>query len=468
MALNVMCSEKGKPIIVFDNYKFYKYRTLKSTSETVWCCVLKSCRAKLYTLGENSNLIFSKSCGSHEHEAVIASVLNRERINNGVKRKADECLCERPSKIIHKELSTRVETMQTFSRKDMTYVRNNLGRMKRQQFPKLPKSSKEFQECLNTLDVKTIQDEDFLLCNDISEGVVIFACKRNLEFMCAQNIFYMDGTFDHCPKYYFQLFTIHVLVNTIYVPVVFCLLKDKRKSTYVNILRIMASKCEEFGYIWSPDAFVIDFEKGIHTSVSEVFPYCKIIGCRFHLAQAWYRKILQIGLSNEYRNPSSDIGKWLHYVFGLTYLPPHEVGDAFSFELAEDMPNDWRITQFADYLTDTYICESANFPPEMWADHSADISRTTNCCESFHSKFKTYCSVYHPNIHVFLKVLGEVQTDTYIRMNSVAKHEKFGMRIEQERTIKFMEQKIIDYKNNKIGRYDFLKCMSYKFSSVVL
>jgi hypothetical protein len=53
-----------------------------------------------------------------------------------------------------------------------------------------------------------------------------------------------------------------------------------------------------------------------------------------------YRKILQVGLSKEYRNPRSDMDKWLHQVFGLTFLHPDEVGHAFSFELSQDMPRD--------------------------------------------------------------------------------------------------------------------------------
>jgi hypothetical protein len=60
------------------------------------------------------------------------------------------------------------------------------------------------------------------------------------------------------------------------------------------------------------------------------------------------------------------------------------------------MPRD--VTEFADYLTDNYISEDSSFPPYIWAECSTDISRTMNCCENSHSKFKNYCLAYHPNI----------------------------------------------------------------------
>lgn len=132
-----------------------------------------------------------------------------------------------------------------------------------------------------------------------------------------------------------------------------------------------------------------------------------------------WRKIQQVGLSDAYKDKESATGRWLHYLFGLTFLSPEEVGDAFSFEFAEEKPVDPRITEFADYLTDNYIDEYSSFPPSVWAANSESITRTTNACESFHAKFNADCSSPHPNINVFLKVILAVQTDTYIKINSV-------------------------------------------------
>jgi len=35
----------------------------------------------------------------------------------------------------------------------------------------------------------------------------------------------------------------------------------------------------------------LDFEKAAHNAVLEVFKNCQVVGCRFHLSQAWFRRI---------------------------------------------------------------------------------------------------------------------------------------------------------------------------------
>ncbi|CAH1098551.1 unnamed protein product [Psylliodes chrysocephalus] len=112
-------------------------------------------------------------------------VLNRQKVSNQVKRKAEDWMCDRPTKIIHREINSQKQCLDTLTSKDMKYIRNNFGREKRKLFPKLPKSSADVQITLNLLDIKTIKDEQFLLVNDPTEEIIVFSCKSNIEFMCA-------------------------------------------------------------------------------------------------------------------------------------------------------------------------------------------------------------------------------------------------------------------------------------------
>jgi hypothetical protein len=45
--MELQFSERGHPLIVFDNLKFRKYRELKRFGETVWCCTNKKCVTKV-------------------------------------------------------------------------------------------------------------------------------------------------------------------------------------------------------------------------------------------------------------------------------------------------------------------------------------------------------------------------------------------------------------------------------------
>jgi hypothetical protein len=52
------------------------------------------------------------------------------------------------------------------------------------------------------------------------------------------------------------------------------------------------------------------------------------------------------------------------------------------------------------------------FPPKLWSSNDA-----TNACESF-NRFNSSFYHYHPNIYLFVKVLKDIQTETYIHIRS--------------------------------------------------
>lgn len=78
--------------------------------------------------------------------------------------------------------------------------------------------------------------------------------------------------------------------------------------------------CRNINIEFLPKEIVVDFEIAIHNAISSIWQSVKITGCRFHLTQSWYRQIQKLGLTNEYKDQNSEIGKWLHYCFGLIFL----------------------------------------------------------------------------------------------------------------------------------------------------
>jgi hypothetical protein len=52
----------------------------------------------------------------------------------------------------------------------------------------------------------------------------------------------------------------------------------------------------------------------MHVTVTNLFQDVVIKSCRFHLGQAWWRKIQALGLAKEYKKNVTDISKWLHHL----------------------------------------------------------------------------------------------------------------------------------------------------------
>ena len=77
----------------------------------------------------------------------------------------------------------------------------------------------------------------------------------------------------------------------------------------------------------------LEFEIAVHEAVRSVWPNVIIKACQFHLGQAWYRKIQNLGLSKEYKDLESDIGMLLKTFFGLSYLDSSDVADCFAFDI---------------------------------------------------------------------------------------------------------------------------------------
>jgi hypothetical protein len=126
------------------------------------------------------------------------------------------------------------------------------------------------------------------------------------------------------------------------------------------------------------------------------------VGCRFHLTQSWWKRIQLLRLKSDYIDPNSEIGKWLHLIFGLSLLPSSEVDDCFVEDLMSIKPLSEKLIEFFDYLIDTNISSSSTLPPALWVMNSIDSERTTNACESFHYIIRHFRRTLVVHIQTFL------------------------------------------------------------------
>lgn len=376
------------------------------------------------------------------------------------KNRAIENISEKPAKVIHSVLETRPKVVSTLTTRDISYIRTNIYRARNKIQPRLPTNIKETILILQEMEVNTIRGENFVAVANAVKHIVILSCDRNLLALCNSEEIYVDGTFKCCLKYFLQLFTLHIFDNGHYIPLAFCLLPNKDTETYAEAFRLIKERCEEMQVAFNPRRVIVDFEKGIHRALIKIWPSIIIIGCRFHLGQSWFRKMQELGLAASYTKAEGELGKWLNYVFGLSYLDPDEVSECFVLDLISIQPCNEVLVKFADYLVNNYIESSSTFPPQIWARLAPSLRITTNCCESFHAHFNSNFYENHPSLFIFLNALRTVQTETYIKLQSVGEEKKIkDVKVRQRNEI--IRNKINEYKRGLISRFEYVKCLGY-------
>jgi len=113
---------------------------------------------------------------NHNHDLESEGKMMRQVIRNSVKRKAQEELCERPLKLIHLELKNKKTDFLTTT--DISCIRKKIYATRRSILPKKPTDIQDVHSSLNSLEIKTFDNETFLLMNDSNQNLVMFSCKK--------------------------------------------------------------------------------------------------------------------------------------------------------------------------------------------------------------------------------------------------------------------------------------------------
>lgn len=178
------------------------------------------------------------------------------------------------------------------------------------------------------------------------------------------------------------------------------------------------------------------------------------------MSQSWWRSIQSHGLSKDYKDKDSECGRWLRWSFGLALLQPEEVEDSFVEDFMSIMPA--RAQPYADYLVGTYVAEDSQFPPHVWASSDVSSERTTNACESFHSKFGSNFDTFHPNIFLFVDAIKNTQIDVYIGLRSLNVSRKIKD-LKYLKSIENLQECNLLYVSRKITRMEFVKRASFHY-----
>jgi len=260
--------------------------------------------------------------------------------------------------------------------------------------------SKSYDEAISQLTswqetLLTFKKEKCLYIND--NKIVSLTSETNLKTLCDNSEFILaDGTFRYCPRYFYQLYTIHIYKNGLYLPLANYFLTGKTTNHYIEIWQSLINLCNSMKLVFDPKSIRVDFEKTAHLAIQLCFPLCNTYDCRSNLGQARYRKLNQDfpSLRNEYK-ANTKVGKWIKNFFGLSFISPEVVPGVFcEFEIT---PNS-DVLKFSDYIYDNYIEENCLFPPDMWAEIPSNSPKTTNGAEAFRSHYNAQFYCTHPSM----------------------------------------------------------------------
>jgi hypothetical protein len=85
---------------------------------------------------------------------------------------------------------------------------------------------------------------------------------------------------------------------------------------------LLDDSCNRFNLDVCIKTIHLDFEDRMHVTVTNLFPDVVIKSCRFHLGQAWWRKIQALGLAKEYKKSVTDIST-CKCIFGANQYRPN-------------------------------------------------------------------------------------------------------------------------------------------------
>ena len=450
-------TNKGKKAIILDGYIYRLCYSSKICNS--WRCSIKGalkCSARIKTTCNNDTILTWNVVHTHSPDY---KKTERQELRTRIKRKATEDIATRPAKVIRTELESFSEEYLTVS--DTRNIALALYRQKRKKYPALPKNRSDIHHALDHMTLETNKNEQFLLKNDHNSGVVIFGCTTNMQILCQVDEIFIDGTFKNCAKFFYQMYTVHGLKNGHFVPLLFILLPSKSEAIYRYLWTTVLELCVARNFVLSSLVIQINFEAAMITVVKEFFPFTSILCCRFHLGQAWWRKMQAIGLAPAYKDRETDVSKWLHVCFGLHFQPPYDIEDAFAEEvMSELLPDDRKCHTFADYLLDNYVTSDSRFPPIMWARAPSHCKRTNNATESFHAHFNQQFYSAHPCIFVFVDVIKKIQCITYIKIRSL--DSEAPIRKGDREKIQFFMDQYAKYRNGVITRRKFMISIGYR------
>ncbi|QQP42000.1 Putative LOC100898192, partial [Caligus rogercresseyi] len=407
-------SNRGGSKLVDDLNYLYRLNG-KCGEKTYWACDISECRARIHSIMEGNEPIVVKTVGYHHHasqpfkpksletkQAIKSLALNSQASSRDIIAQASSNLDDSTLAFL--------PSAATLSRRIRDW------RQKENRAPPIPmgRSGYSIPNEFRTLS----NGEEFLLFDSGMEDpnrLLIFGTQDGLKDLETNGNWACDGTFRSSPNIYYQMFTLHVIINNTSIPRIFALLPGKSQNHY----EMLFIQLRNLNPRLRPISLMIDFEKAIMNAFTEVFPTSNITGCLFHLAKNIYRHIVDLGMRELYLT-NGDFNTKMKSLTALAFLPIEDVISGF-YELTND---DTFPQEIVAYFETYYIGGVRGqgeqlrrlqppFPIKLWNVNQRTIdkmARTNNSVEGFHNAIQSSITCAHPNLWKVIEFLKKEET----------------------------------------------------------
>ena len=225
-----------------DNFVYYKSR--ENSGIITWRCSDRVCGASVETDEALSYRLVKN--GSHSHPPRSDEFFISAQVSHGVKRRISLDPSERPQKAVDVSIKKiPAESLHGVNIKRFTYVAKKKKSSKK---PPQPRSTRALSEAWIQLmlddDRNKVEGAELVL--DVYDDIVMLGSSMSLMLLQQNNSqLFCDGTFKFAPRGYFQLYSIHVLIETVYTPVVYFLLQNKNYGSYVTMFKMLKRHCPD-------------------------------------------------------------------------------------------------------------------------------------------------------------------------------------------------------------------------------
>ena len=450
--MEILTTQKGSEAC---NYGGFSYRVDTVTSiRKIWRCRTIGCKGRLWSDIDNCHPI-EKQGHSHPPAPEIGIVMST--ICKMKQRAKTET---RSIPIIHSDAAAEISGNTSASAIFPAFksINNVLYRARHEKLPVLPQS-------LNDIHIpdqltQTISGQLFLLFISEDKSIILLGTISNLQMLSSNNHWFMDGTFRVAPPFYKQIFTIHALLQSKVLPLIYCILIDKKAETYTSVFRKIRDLCLEHNLILTPNLITLDFEKGLIVALQQEFPQSRLRGCYFHFCQAVFRQVQKLGFSVDYGN-NQELRTKIRMLMALAFVPEQIVQQTFD-NLRDEAPVN--IRPLFQYFHQQWF---QNIKKEMWNMYGIR-RRTNNDVEGWHNRFNNLVDKHHPNIYDLISCIRKEQgfTETLmaqINAGQVINKTNKKYNLLNERISKLQQR----FDDGEIGVQEFIRGISFSLSTPI-